>query len=41
MLIGVVFIFIAIVSGIGFSYWGDTVSATIGDRINNLPNLQR
>ena len=41
MLIGVVFIFIAVDSDIGFSYWGDTVSASISDRMNNLPNLQR
>jgi NADH:ubiquinone oxidoreductase subunit 6 (subunit J) len=41
MLIGGVFVLIALAVGIGFSVWADLQAASISDRMNNIPNLQR
>lgn len=31
----------AIVAGVGFSVWAESVAQSIGDRMNNLPGLPR
>ncbi len=41
ILIGVVFIGIAVAAGIGFSVWADSTAQSISDRMNNVPGLQR
>ena len=41
MLIGVVFVIIAVAAGIGFSFWAELHAASISDRLNTIPNLQR
>ena len=41
MIIGVVFVLVALVAAVGFSLWGDMTAAAISDRMNSLPGLQR
>lgn len=41
LLLGAACIVVAIFAGIGFSYWGDNVAQSVGDRMNSIPGLQR
>ena len=41
MIIGILAVAIAIVAAAGFSFWADQVAASIGERMNTLPGLQR
>ena len=41
MVIGIIAVAIAIVAAAGFSFWADQVAASIGERMNTLPSLQR
>jgi len=41
MIIGILAVEIAIVAAGGFSFWADQVAASIGERMNTLPGLQR
>lgn len=41
IIIGIVAVAIAIVAAGGFSFWADQVAASIGERMNSLPSLQR
>ena len=41
MIIGILAVAIAIVAAGGFSFWADQVAASIGERMNTLPGLQR
>ena len=41
LLIGSLAIGFAVLAGAGFSIWADQIAASISDRMNTLPNLQR
>ena len=41
LVLGVGCIAVAIVAGIGFSYWADTVATSIGEQMNSVPGLNR
>jgi hypothetical protein len=41
MIIGILAVAIAIVAAGSFSLWADQVAASIGERMNTLPSLQR
>lgn len=41
MIIGILAVAIAIIAAGGFSLWADQVAASIGERMNTLPSLQR
>lgn len=38
--LGVACIVVAVILGIGFSAWGDSVAQSIGDRMNAVPSLR-
>jgi uncharacterized membrane protein (DUF485 family) len=40
LLLGVGCIVLAIIAGVGFSYWADTVASSISDRMNAIPSLR-
>lgn len=39
LVLGVACIGVALVAGVGFSYWADTLAQSIGDRMNALPKF--
>jgi hypothetical protein len=41
VIIGILILSIAVVAAGGFSLWADKVAASIGERMNTLPSLQR
>jgi uncharacterized membrane protein (DUF485 family) len=41
MIIGILAVALAIIAAGGFSFWADQVAASIGERMNTLPSLQR
>ena len=41
LVVGAGCIAVAVVAGIGFSIWADSVATSIGDRMNSLPGLSR
>ena len=41
VIIGILVLSIAVVAAGGFSLWADQVAASIGERMNTLPSLQR
>ena len=41
LILGVGCVIVAMMAGIGFSIWADTVAQSIGDRMNSVPGLQR
>lgn len=41
LIIGILAVAIAFVAAGGFSFWADQVAASIGERMNTLPSLQR
>jgi hypothetical protein len=41
MIVGILAVAIAIIAAGGFSFWADQVAASIGERMNTLPGLQR
>jgi uncharacterized membrane protein (DUF485 family) len=41
LLMGAACIVVAVVAGVGFSVWGDSVAQSIGDRMNSVPGLTR
>jgi len=41
IIIGILVLAIAIIAAGGFSFWADQVAASIGERMNTLPSLQR
>ena len=39
--LGAFCILAALIAGVGFSLWAETVANSISDRMNNIPGLQR
>ncbi|HEY6806877.1 MAG TPA: hypothetical protein VI306_25095 [Pyrinomonadaceae bacterium] len=39
--IGIVFVMIALIAAIGFSFWADMTAAAISDRMNSIPGVSR
>jgi uncharacterized membrane protein (DUF485 family) len=39
LMLGAVCVSVAVVAGIGFSYWADTVAQSVSERMNTLPNI--
>jgi hypothetical protein len=41
IIIGILAIALAIMAGGGFTFWAELQAASISDRMNSIPNLQR
>lgn len=40
-IIGILALVVALTAGVGFSVWADQMAASISDRMNSVPSLQR